>query len=123
MKFKKAPQELIDFLMEKMKGKNCDYKKMFGYPSFFINGNMFAGLFADQLFLRLSNVDQAEISKQYPDVALLEPMVGRPMKSYVVLPKSLYTNSKVFDEWLDKSMKYTSELPVKKGKTRKVKMD
>jgi TfoX/Sxy family transcriptional regulator of competence genes len=95
---------------------------MFGYPSFFINGNMFAGLFADQLFLRLSDKDQAEISQQFPDVAPFEPMIGRPMKSYVVLPKSLYADSKVFDEWLDKSMKYTSELPVKKGKPSKAKM-
>jgi TfoX/Sxy family transcriptional regulator of competence genes len=119
MKFRKAPQELVDFLMEKMKGKNCDYKKMFGYPTFFINGNMFAGLFADQIFLRLSEMDQAEISKQYPAVTILEPMTGRPMKNYMVLPKSLYTDSKVFDEWLGKSMKYTSGLPEKKGKTSK----
>ena len=122
MKFKKAPQELIDFLMEKMKGKNCDYKKMFGYPAFFINGNMFTGVFADQLFLRLSDMDQEEISKQYSDVVPLEPMKGRPMKSYVVLPKSLYADSKVFDDLLFKSMMYTSELPVKKGKPSKAKM-
>ena len=51
MEFKKAPQELVDFINEKMKDKNCDYKKMFGYPAYFFNGNMFVGVHGDKLFL------------------------------------------------------------------------
>jgi TfoX/Sxy family transcriptional regulator of competence genes len=116
MKFKKAPQELVDFLMKKMKDKNCDYKKMFGYPAFFVNSNMFAGLFADNLFLRLSESDMTEITKRYKDVTPLEPMPGRPMKEYVVLPKSLYLDKDAFEEWINKSIKYTSELLPKKAK-------
>ncbi len=57
MEWKKAPAELVDFIMEKMKDRNCDYKKMFGYPAYFLNGNMFVGVHGDKLFLRLSDVD------------------------------------------------------------------
>jgi len=37
MEWKKAPAELVDFIIEKMKDKNCDYKEMFGYPAYFFN--------------------------------------------------------------------------------------
>jgi len=116
MEFKKAPQELVDFLNEKMKGKNCDYKKMFGYPAYFFNGNMFVGVHGDKLFLRLSDDDKAEIMKDCKDVAAFEPMPGRAMKGYVVLPKPVYFNDKAFAEYLDKSIKYVSSLPPKQGK-------
>jgi len=116
MEWKKAPQELVDFIMDKMKDKNCDYKKMFGYPAYFFNGNMFVGVHGDKLFLRLSVADTAEIKKDCPSVTAFEPMPGRAMKGYVVLPKSLYSDNKAFNDWLGKSMKYAAELPPKKTK-------
>ncbi len=57
VKWQQAPPELVEFITEEMKNVKCDYRKMFGYPAYFINGNMFAGLFADKLFLRLSDID------------------------------------------------------------------
>jgi TfoX/Sxy family transcriptional regulator of competence genes len=82
MEWKKAPQELVDFIMDKMKDKNCDYKKMFGYPACFFNGNMFVGVHGGKLFLRLSEADTAEIKKNYPNVIAFEPLPGRAMKGY-----------------------------------------
>ena len=96
MEWKKAPAELVDFIMEKMKDKNCDYKKMFGYPAYFFNGNMFVGIHGDKLFLRFSDSDAAEIMKDYKDVTAFEPMPGRAMKGYVVLPKSVYSDDQAF---------------------------
>ncbi len=116
MEWKKAPIELVDFINEKMKDKNCDYKKMFGYPAYFFNGNMFVGVHGDKLFLRLSEADTAEIMKDCKDVTAFEPMPGRAMKGYVVLPKPIYSEDKLFTEWLDKSIKYVASLPPKKGK-------
>ena len=89
---------------------------MFGYPAYFINGNMFAGLFADKLFIRLSEPDIAEIRKTCRGVDNLEPMPGRSMKGYVVLPKSVYSDDVSFAEWLNKSINYVSFLPVKQKK-------
>ena len=116
MEFKKAPQELVDFIMNKMKDTNCDYKKMFGYPAFFVNGNLFVGVHGDKLFLRLSEDDEANIKNEFKGVANFEPMPGRAMKGYVILPKSLYSSDSVFKEWLDKSIKDASALPTKKSK-------
>ena len=63
MEWKKAPEELIKFLEERMKKVDCEHRTMFGYPAYFINGNMFAGAFQDILFLRLSEPDRAKIEK------------------------------------------------------------
>jgi TfoX/Sxy family transcriptional regulator of competence genes len=120
MKFKKAPQELVDFLMKKMEDKNCDYKKMFGYPVFFVNGNMFVGLFGDALFLRLSEADIVIMKNEFKEAANLEPMPGRAMKGYVVVPKAVYSNDKLFEEWLDKSIMYASGLPQKGSRNSKL---
>jgi len=51
MKWVKAPDELKILPEEVMKGFECEKRLMFGYPAFFINSNMFAGLFQDQLFV------------------------------------------------------------------------
>jgi TfoX N-terminal domain len=118
MEWKKAPAELVEFLTNIMKNKNCDYKKMFGYPAYFINGNMFLGVHGDKLFLRLSDPDVAELTKNRTDVAYFEPMPGRPMKGYVVLPKSIYSD-RLFSELLEKSERYVSSLLIKKFKKAK----
>jgi TfoX/Sxy family transcriptional regulator of competence genes len=55
MKLNKAPAELVDLLGLTMEGIDCEKRLMFGFPAYFINKNMFAGLFEDRLFFRLSN--------------------------------------------------------------------
>ena len=119
MEWKKPPVELVEFITSKMKNKNCDYKKMFGYPAYFLNGNMFVGVHGDKLFLRLSDPDIANLTKNWNDVTTFEPMSGRPMKGYVVLPKTIYSDDKFFDELLQKSERYVSSLPTKKPKKAK----
>ena len=114
MKWKKAPEELAVFLAQKMKSVDCEYGKMFGYPACFINGNMFVGLFEDMLFLRLSESDRREIMQIRPDVTPFEPRPARAAKEYLLLPKKLYSNEKLFDKWLKKSVQYTLSLPTKK---------
>ena len=116
MEWKKAPDEIIEFINEKMKDKKCDYRKMFGYPAYFINGNMIVGVFGDKLFLRLSDADIAKITESCKEVGAFEPMHGRPMKGYVFLPKSVYSDNAFFDEWLTKSINYVSSLPLKQKK-------
>jgi TfoX/Sxy family transcriptional regulator of competence genes len=95
---------------------NCDYKKMFGYPAYFVNGNMFVGVHGNNLFLRLSDLDIVNLTKDCKDVASFEPISGRPMKGYVILPKSIYSDDKLFGELLEKSKHYASSLPAKKPK-------
>jgi hypothetical protein len=74
---------------------------------------MFVGVHGDKLFLRLSDADIAEIMKDCKGVVAFEPMPGRAMKGYVVLPKPLYSDDRLFAEYLNKSINYVSSLPPK----------
>lgn len=102
-----------------MMGIDCEFRKMFGYPAYFKNGNMFAGLVGDMLFLRLSESDREEIMRLQPAIRPLEPRPGKVMKEYVVLPEDLYRDEKLFDAWLKRSYDYASSLPAKKKGTKK----
>jgi TfoX/Sxy family transcriptional regulator of competence genes len=46
-----------------------------------------------------------------------EPVKGRVMKEYVVLPDSLYNNPEKFHELLRNSYEYLLSIPSKKNKT------
>lgn len=116
MEWKKAPEELVQFLAGKMKNVKCEYRKMFGYPAYFINGNMFAGIHGETLFLRLSDADVKKIIATHGEVGFFEPMPGRPMKGYIAFSKSFYSDDSLFEEWLRKSVRYVTSLPPKKKK-------
>ncbi len=115
-KWNKTPPELVEFLHASVKGIPCRLKPMFGYPVYFINDNMFIGTHQDNLFLRLSEKDRAALLRENDEVHLFEPLPGRVMKDYVVLPESLYGNKPAFAEWLRNSAEYVSSLPPKKRK-------
>jgi TfoX/Sxy family transcriptional regulator of competence genes len=117
--WKKAPEALVEFIIEKMKSKKGDYRKMFGYPAYFINGNMFVGVHGENLFIRLSDGDLSEIMKACKDVVPFEPMAGRAMKGYVVIPESIYCDDRLFAVYLDKSIDYVSSLPAKRKSEKK----
>jgi TfoX/Sxy family transcriptional regulator of competence genes len=115
-KWKKTPPELVEFLHASVKGIPCRLKPMFGYPVYFINDNMFIGTHQDNLFLRLSEKDRAALLRENDEAHPFEPLPGRVMKDYVVLPESLVGNKAAFAEWLRKSAEYVSSLPPKKRK-------
>jgi TfoX/Sxy family transcriptional regulator of competence genes len=119
MKWRKAPNELISFLAEITRDINCQPRKMFGYPAYFINNNMFICAFQDSLAIRLSEKDKAKVIKQYKSITEFEPMPGRVMKEYVEIPESLYRDNAAFPEILNMSVKYVSSLPPKLKKKPK----
>ena len=88
---------------------------MFGNLSAFVNGNMFFGLFGNDLFVRLSGQDQAQLLKE-KGASNLEPMKGKPMKDYVVMPGSWKGKPETIQEWVSKSLAFSSKLPSKKTK-------
>ena len=59
---------------------------MFGNDAAFVNGNLFAGLFGKDLFVRLSEMDQAELLGE-KGASRFSPMEGRPMSGYIVVPR------------------------------------
>jgi TfoX/Sxy family transcriptional regulator of competence genes len=111
--FTKAPEELVRIFENAMKDfPMATQRKMFGYPAAFVNGNMFAGLFQDRMFLRLSDEDRAAIRKEY-GTPLFEPMPGRPMRGYVEVPRYVLKSPRLLRTWLMKGMEYTKALPAK----------
>ena len=88
-------------------------RPMFGNESAFVNGNMFFGLFGNDLFVRLSEQDQREFLKNEGAYGL-EPMKGRPMKGYVILPKAWWKEPRKVASWVQRSLIWTSQLPEKR---------
>ncbi len=86
--------------------------------AYFANNNMLAGIFEDDLFIRLSEPDREEITAKCNEVIPFEPIKGRIMTEYVVLPDSIYNDSEKFQDWLNRSYLYVSSLPSKKVKPR-----
>lgn len=88
-------------------------RPMFGNISGFVNGNMFAGLFGDDLFVRLSGEKHNDLLEN-KDARLLEPMTGKPMKDYVVIPRAWLKQPDTVRKWIALSLDFTSCLPKKK---------
>jgi TfoX/Sxy family transcriptional regulator of competence genes len=90
-------------------------RPMFGNISAFVNGNMFFGVFGNDLFVRLSGEDQQELLKNKGS-SMLEAMKGKPMKDYVVMPKTWRARPETLRSWILKSLEWSSKLPAKKSK-------
>jgi TfoX/Sxy family transcriptional regulator of competence genes len=114
--WKKTSKEVADLLSHETKNIECEQKKMFGCPVYFINGNMFMGAHEDNIFLRLSEKDRSHLLSTYDETRIFEPIRGRVMREYVVFPETLYNNKQVFKRVLKKSITYVSSLPPKRKK-------
>lgn len=116
MKWVKAPEELKSILEKAMKGIDCEKRPMFGYPAYFINRNMFAGLFGASVYFRLSAEQVAALQKKYPSISVLEPMPGRPMKGYWSVPEALFRDEKALRQVAMDSAAHTRTFPPKQKK-------
>jgi TfoX/Sxy family transcriptional regulator of competence genes len=97
----------------------CKKKPMFGHEVYWINGNMFTGVFESSIWMRLSPQDQTEFLGKFKDAKEFEPMAGRPMKDYVVVPETVLGDSESVGEWMKRAYDYTATLPAKKPKVKK----
>ena len=119
MKLSKSPPELIA-AFDAVLPAPAERKLMFGYPAGFMNGNMFMGLFAEHMILRLAEGDRHKLLA-LDGAAPFEPMPGRPMKEYVVVPPALLAAPAKLRGWIAKALAFASDMPVKapKAKTKK----
>ncbi len=93
-------------------------RKMFGCPAFYINGNMFAGVYGQQLFLRLPPEQREELHSGL-GAKPFEPMAGRPMKEYVAMPEAVWSDPAAMDEWMRRSVEFVAAMPAKLPKPKK----
>src|SRR5216684_3809578 len=116
LKIPRPDKESMDLFQSLIpKDDRVTVRPMFGNISAFVNGNMFFGVFGNDLFVRLSSEDQLELLKNKGS-SMLEPMKGKPMKDYVVLPKTWRAMPKTLRSWISKSLEWSSKLPPKKAK-------
>ena len=119
MTFQRAADGMVELFKRLMKElPGAETRKMFGYPAAFVNGQMFSGLHNEAMIIRLST-DDLKTFFQLPEVRPFEPMPGRPMKEYAVVPPALLTSERELIRWLEKSFDYVSALPPKPPKKKK----
>jgi TfoX/Sxy family transcriptional regulator of competence genes len=95
-------------------------KPMFGNLASFINGNMFAGLFGPQIFVRLQEQDRLRLLAEEGAMEF-SPMPGRPMKEYVALPEKWGEEPDKIKKWIQLSVTWVETMPEKVPKKRKSK--
>jgi TfoX/Sxy family transcriptional regulator of competence genes len=116
MAWEKVSEELSGLLENKLFNYNCEKKKMFGCPVWFVQNNMFAGVFGQSVFIRLSQNDRETIFYEFDEASPFEPMKGRVMKEYISLPDSVVGDGAILDKWLERGYGFVSSLPHKPGK-------
>jgi len=113
MAWRKSPQQLIETFSSTLPSDpRVEPRKMFGYLAAFVNGNLFAGLHQESFILRLPRGDREKLLRDH-GAKIFEPMAGRPMREYVVLPEALLADRAAVGALLARSLAYAAELPAK----------
>ena len=115
MEWEKMSQEAAERLEKLVAPFECRKKRMFGHESYFVGDHMFAGVYGDRIFIRLSKKDVAEFL-EIEGAKNFEPVAGRPMREYVVVPEAILEDPGAIDGWLKRSYGYVAGLPPKKTK-------
>ena len=111
--WEKSPPELVAAFAALMARRpELTARKMFGYPAGFVGGHLTTALHEDRLLVRLPAEARSELLEK-PGAAPFEPMPGRPMKGYVVLPADLAADPTTLDAWVDRAIAYVRTLPPK----------
>lgn len=111
--FTKSPPELVErFAAVLDRYPDAERKKMFGYPAAFVGGNMATGLFAERWVVRLPDgeIDEARSA----GAEGFEPMPGRPMKSFVVIPAADVADDAAIARWVGRGLAHAASMPAKK---------
>ena len=117
MKWRKASESVVKLFGElaAVLPPDVERRKMFGLPCVFVNGQLFAGVHQDNIMMRLSEADRATFLA-LDGAARFEPMPGRPMREYVVIPQAMLAAPDQILPWLDKSCAYARTIPPKPPK-------
>jgi TfoX/Sxy family transcriptional regulator of competence genes len=111
--FTKSPAALVErFETVAARFPDAHRKPMFGYPALFVGGNLVTGLFADRWMIRLPD-EARERLLELPGAAPFEPMAGRPMRGYAVLPVDVVDDDRAIDEWIGQAITHVRTLPAK----------
>jgi TfoX/Sxy family transcriptional regulator of competence genes len=92
-------------------------KVMFGGVAFFLDGNIVAGVWHDDLIARLGP-DAAAAALEEPHVRPFD-VTGRPMRNWVMVGPDGIDTERQLTDWLDRALDFVATLPAKEPKRRK----
>ena len=109
------PSELAKAAFTKLvpAGSTVSLRPMFGNLAAFVNANMFLALFGDQVAVRLPEEDRGRLLRE-PGASVFEPMPGRAMAEYIVLPAAWSSQKAKTGRWVKRSFEWAVQLPPKK---------
>ncbi len=116
-KLEKSPPELVERFDRIVGGLSntpaFERRKMFGYPSLFVGGNLATGLHGPGWLVRLPPGELASLLAT-PGARPFEPMPGRPMTGYGFLPPDVVADDAAVAGWVRRSLAFAATLPAKK---------
>ncbi len=116
--WQKAPPELVEQFQAAVAGiDGVEVRPMFGYPAAFVGGNLTAGLFRDTMMVRLPAAEREACLEA--GWSPLEPMPGRPMREYLVLPREVVADAAATRTWVETAAAFVRTLPPKETKRKK----
>jgi hypothetical protein len=109
----KSPPELVEQFARVLDGyPQATRKQMFGYPAAFVGGNLATSLFHDRWVVRLPDAE-AEAAKAAGADAF-EPVPGRPMKAFVLVPVADVADDERIRGWVERGLAHAGSMPPKK---------
>jgi TfoX/Sxy family transcriptional regulator of competence genes len=119
VQFDKTPQAVADaFHAALPEDPRAQRRKMFGYPGAFVGGNMFAGTHGEHVIVRLPEAARNELLAR-PGARVFEPMAGRPMREYVVVPDEVMDDPDALRGWVARAFEHGTTLPARSEKPKK----
>lgn len=111
--FAKSPPELVErFDAVTADLPRAERRLTFGYPCLYVGGNMVCGLHQSAWFVRLGAAEGAE-ALALEGAAPFEPMPGRAMTGYTVLPPAVIADDAEIRRWVERAIEYGATLPPK----------
>jgi hypothetical protein len=95
---------------------DVERRKMFGYPAAFVGGNMATGLHGTSWVVRLAEPEGDSLIAA--GGAPFEPMPGRRMAGFVVLPAAIVEDDGAIGVWIERAIAHAASMPAKHPKGR-----
>src|SRR5215210_2657991 len=100
----KSPPELIErFDAVVARHPGVERRKMFGFPAAFVGGNLATSLYEARWVVRLGDQERDALLA-LPGAAPFEPMPGRQMKNFALLPGDVVADDARVDAWVERAV-------------------
>ncbi len=110
--WKKSPPELVAAFAESVRGHpELATRQMFGYPAAFLGGHLATSLHRDHWIVRLAPADEVALRELGGED--FEPMPGRPMRGYTILPGAIIADPDALDAWIARAISHVRTLAPK----------